>query len=226
MGKKKKKGWNTLPTKAKPYTSFIYAQQRIISFKKKPFVSNKRENSRELCVDRGDEFQDAWEYVHKNHAIERERTKPSCDGHWGLCSGNRPAQRISTCPNPPLFSVSALRRFPWREVIFQMNRELLKLNLKNKPKNPKIKINQKMALRRITTRIDPHHHHHTNFFRFLFERALRVRARTNIKVNQCRPSRIVGGRDSTFFSASVNCDRNRPSYYDDRILNTRSPTPS
>lgn len=31
-----------------------------------------------------------------------------------------------------------------------------------------------------------------------------------------------GGRDSTFFLASVICDRNRPSSYDDGILNTRS----
>lgn len=78
-----------LPTNAKPYTSFIYMHNNGSFPLKKPFVSNKRRNSRELCVDRGGGGgQDAWEYVHKNHAIERERTKPSCDGqHWGLCSG-------------------------------------------------------------------------------------------------------------------------------------------
>lgn len=165
---KKKKGWNTLPTKAKPYTSFIYAQQRIISFKKKPFVSNKRENSRELCVDQG-----GWVPRRVRVCTQESRNrkrKNEAKLWWALGALQRKstdgAQRISTCPNPPLFSFSALRPFPWREVIFQMNRELLKLNLKNKPKNPKIKINQKMALRRITTRIDPHHHHHTNFFDF------------------------------------------------------------
>jgi hypothetical protein len=130
--KKRKKGEivpHPLPTKAKPYTSFIYAQQRIISLKKKPFVSNKRGNSRELCVDRrGSKTRESM-CTRITQSKDRERSQVVMDSTGGFAAESTDeAQRISTCPNPPLFlSFSASRRFPWREVIFQLNRELLKL---------------------------------------------------------------------------------------------------